>query len=397
MKLFLLFLFVCIASTGSPLAQEAPPLWITQGPYLENQSASFEVPIQRIASKIYVEVVLGGKPRRFVLDTGSPSMIDKTLASELGLEVVGKSEGRDSHGNMIESNIVQTSINLGGTTMHKVPMFAADFSGSIATACLIGDGVLGSELLPLGGWQIDLEHGVLRFNTDVSSMPFVDTASRIQLHSFGYPHTPFFDVQFARRARSKAMFDTGSPAYFAISKADFKGASDAKGIGQTNTGYGSAGSSLGGQAPNAPQRQAALKSLSIDKVKLGRVGAIERELSPSLIGAPVLQHFIVTLDVKSEAAYFKQYAEGLMAHPSFGFSLAFDGDISVAAVWDNSSAQAAGLHPGLRFTAINGIKPAFTCEGIQQALNALSADEIALEWDAGSATLTDKTHILQKK
>ncbi|MEM8484400.1 MAG: aspartyl protease family protein [Bacteroidota bacterium] len=396
MKPSIAFLFVSLLLASSSIAQHTPPQWMTQGPYLGNETSSFEIPVQVMASKIYVEVELGGKPRRFVFDTGSPSMIDKTLAQELGLQVVGKSKGQDSHGNIIESNIVQTSINIGGTIMNKVPMFAADFAGSTATNCFIGDGVLGSELLPLGAWQIDLNKGVIRFNTDVTHMPSLGHATKTQLHSFGYTHTPFLDVQFARRARSKAMFDTGSPAYFAISTADLEGARNAKGVGNTNSGFGSAGGSLGGQAANADQLQVELKALAIDNLKLGRVGAIQRELSPSLIGAAMLKHFVVTLDIKSEAAYFNQYADGGFSHPSFGFSLAFEGEVYVAAVWDNSPAQAAGIRPGLRFTEINGVKPAFTCQGIQQALNAMQADELNLVWATGSATLSRKTSILEK-
>jgi hypothetical protein len=34
-------------------------------------------------TKLFVTVEIGGKPRRFVVDTGSPSMISSTLVKEL--------------------------------------------------------------------------------------------------------------------------------------------------------------------------------------------------------------------------------------------------------------------------------------------------------------------------
>ena len=377
-------------------AQARPPHWLTEGPHLNGNEAEFAIPIEVLGSKMYVEVMIGGKPRRFVVDTGSPSMIDKSLVRKLGLEIVGKNKGTDAHGVVIESDIVQAALTVGGVTIDKIPMFAADFTGSPVTQCFIGDGVLGSELLPLGAWQIDLANKVLRFNTDVRKLPFTGNATKTRLYSFGYPHSPILDVRFAKNATSKAMFDSGSPAYFALSPQDFDGADRARGVGNVITGYGSPGGSLGGQAPMGQQRQIELTSLSIDKVKLGRVGAIQRDLSPSLIGAGMLKHFVVTFDVKNNTAYFAQHADGPFAHPSFGFTLAFDENLSVATVWNDSPAQEAGLRPGVPLTSINGSTTDLSCEGIRQSLDAMSAQKINVEWNTGSAVLSHKINILDK-
>ena len=192
-----------------------------------------------------------------------------------------------------------------------------------------------------------------------------------------------------------AMFDTGSSAYFAISQDDLAGTQRTKGIGNTISGYGSPGSSLGGQAPEDDQLQVELKSLSIDTIKLGRVAAIQRELSPSLIGSGFLKHFVVTLDSQDGAAYFTKYADGPYAHPSFGFTLAFDKELAVATVWDDSPAQEAGLEAGLPITSINGQETDLTCEGIHRAIQATGADEIEVAWPDGTASLSRKSHILE--
>jgi hypothetical protein len=276
---------------------------------------------------------------------------------------------------------------LDAVTLHKVPIFAADFSASKAAQCLVGDGVLGSEVLPLCAWQIDLPNSVLRCESDVRKLNHVDGGSRQALYNFGYPHTPYFDVQFAKKAKSKAMFDTGSPTYMAISPPDFEGAKQAGGIGKTLSGFGSAGGSLGGQAPNATQTRAELKTLAIGKISLGRVDATLRESAPSLIGAMLLDHFVVTLDAKSELAYFDVYRDSPFKRPSFGFSLGFDDGISVALVWDDSPAAEAGLRVGQALTSINGEATDASCDSMRRALNAMSADTIVLQWDGGSAVL----------
>jgi hypothetical protein len=253
---------------------------------------------------------------------------------------------------------------------------------------MIGDGVLGSEILPLCAWQIDLPNSVLRCNTELEELSYVEKSARQRLYDFGYPHAPFLDVRFAREARSKAMLDTGSPAYLAISPPDLEGAGKAGGIGRTISGSGSLGGSLGGQAPSGDQVQAELKTFSIGSLDLGRVNATRREFPPSLIGASILEHFVVTLDFRSGYAWFSGYRDGPLARPSFGFSLAFEPRISVGLVWEDSPAARAGLRPGLPLTAINGEATSLSCDGIRGALQAMSGESIELEWEDGSASLS---------
>lgn len=396
MKSCVLLFLGFILFVESATVQGAQPSWIEDGPNLASGSASFEIPMEVIATKLYIEVEIGGKPRRFVVDTGSPSMIDTQLAKTLGVDVVGTSNGMDAHGAFINSDVVQANLSLGGVTLYKVPMVTADFSASEVTKTFIGDGVLGSEILPLGAWQFDLKNSVIRFNTDLKKLPHLGGAVKSRLYNFGYPHMPIFDVKFAKHARSKAMFDTGAPTYFTISSADLAGARRAAGIGRTISGFGSPGASLGGQAPDGKQLQAELNSLTIGKLKLGRVAAVRREFSPSLIGANILEHFVVTLDASSERVYFLEYSNGQFARPSFGFTLAFNEKISIAVVWEESPAQKAGLLPGMHLTSINGRETEVTREGIRRAITAMSSSEISVTWDSGSAKLTRKSHILKK-
>ena len=376
--------------TSSAIAKQNQPAWITEGPKLSNPSASFEIPLELLASKLYVQVEIGGTERRFVVDTGSPSMIDTRIANELGLEIVGTNRGTDAHGNVIETNIVQTDLSVSGVDFQKVPMMAADFSGSPATRLFIGDGVLGSELLSLGAWQLDLKNLVLRFDTDLSKLPYLENAEELVLYQFGYPYMPIFDVIFSEHARSKALFDTGSPTIFTISSNDLAGARKESGTGKTVSGYGSPGTSLGGQAKETELLHVELPALFIGKLPLGAVAAEHRDLSPSLIGFNILEHFIITLDSRSKKAYFLQYSNKPYVKHSFGFTLSFNNNISVAAVWDDSPAKAAGLQSGMELISINGVEAEFSLDGIRRIVEAMEKETIKLVWKDGSATLTKK-------
>lgn len=386
-RLALPALVLGLAAVATAAADE-PPRWVSEGPRVATPSFSFALPVERVGTMLAVEVELGGKPRRFVFDTGSPSMIDATLATELGLVAVDRRAGRDSHGVRIESDIVQADLTIGGVRFQKVPMFATDFSASPAARCFLGDGILGSELLPLCAWQLDLEQSVLRCASSLGELSHVAGATRMPLHDFGYPHTPFLDVGLAPKATSKAMFDTGSPEYLAISPPDFAGAQRSGGIAAKVEGYGSAGGSLGGQAAPGKQLRGELAELEIGDLALGRVGFVLRESPPSLLGAALLEHFVVTLDARSGAAYFDRYRQGPLVRPSFGFTLAFEPEIAVAVVWDGSPAAAAGLAAGLPLTAIDGVATSASCEGMRRALEAMSGDTVTVEWAGGAATLS---------
>jgi C-terminal processing protease CtpA/Prc len=78
-------------------------------------------------------------------------------------------------------------------------------------------------------------------------------------------------------------------------------------------------------------------------------------LSPSLIGASVLERFIITLD---------------------------------SLVWEDSPAAKAGLKLVQYLTSINGVETKLSIDGIQRALQAMSGQTIKLEWEGGATILT---------
>ncbi len=384
-----LFLVTVAMAWSVPIGAEndKPPEWITDGPYVEESSISIELPIQTLATKLFVEIEVGGAPRRFVFDTGSPSMMSAELATELGLEAIDQVQGRDSHGAIVSSDIVQADLTLGGTTFRKVPVFVADFSSSNVAQCLM-DGVLGSEVLPLCAWQIDLSQSVLRCESELDRLDLED-AKQQRLYDFGYPHAPILDVRYTDKARSKAMFDTGSPQYFAISPPDFGAVKASGGIERSVEGFGSAGESLGGKAPDDEQIRSRLKTLTIGNIELRGVDAPTREFAPSLIGAAILEHFIVTLNQSNESVYFRRYNDRPMLRRSFGFSPSFGKEVTVGLVWEDSPAAKAGMHAGQRLLSINGEGVGSSCAGIEKVIETLhAADTIDVRWDDGEATLT---------
>ncbi|MEX2498293.1 MAG: aspartyl protease family protein [Wenzhouxiangellaceae bacterium] len=388
MKLHKGFSVLAVILTSSTIsAGGQQPKWIAEGPNVEDKELFLELPMKVFGNQLLIEVEVGGVPRQFLFDTGSPSMMSAALAAELKLEVIDRIKGRDSHGAVIDTEIVQSDLTLGGTTFYKVPIFVADFPKP--PKCLF-DGVLGSEMLPLCAWQIDVPESTVRCSTMLTKLEHIKKAKQQRLHDFGYPHAPILDVRFTSKAKSKVLFDTGSPDFMAISPPDFEGAERSGGIARTRAGTGSIGGSIGGLAPEKDQLRVELDIMRLGNVELKNVGAILRDSPPSLIGASVFDHFVVTLDSSNATAYFDQYRNGPFARQSYGFSLSFEEEQpKVSLVWDESPAESAGLKVGQRVTAINGQPTDASCDGIRKTMRAMSdGNTIAVEWEGGEAELT---------
>ncbi|GAA0347696.1 hypothetical protein GCM10009092_10090 [Bowmanella denitrificans] len=377
-----ILLLISSILSASALANPSPPAWLAQGPYVDSDNFAISVPLDEVAGKLYVNVKIGGQYKRFVFDTGSPSMLSRELAEQLNLPVVDTRQGKDAHGTVVQTQIMQADLTLADLTFNKVPVYVADFPH---TAKCLFDGVLGSELLPLCLWQIDTPGKALRCHSQPQTLNHLNKAQKLTLHNIGYPHMPILDIQFAKHASSKAMFDTGSAEYLTLSPQDFDGANRNQAIVKVTAGHGSLGSSLGGQAAVDAQRLASVKTLQLGELVLDNLQAPVREHAPSLLGSALLRHFIITLDSKSQAAYFKAYQQGPYSKEGYGFALSFESlsqntqsyasQPSISLVWQDSPAAKAGLKVGQKVSAIDGMALNGSCDNLRQTQQLLSESQ----------------------
>ena len=114
---------------------------------------------------------------------------------------------------------------------------------------------------------------------------------------------------------------------------------------------------------------------------------MRRSIAPSLIGATLLDRYVVTLDIRTGAAYLDRYSRKPMNPSSFGFALAFEDGAHVSLLWDDSPATVVGLDLGQKILSVNGVPTNSSCASIQQTLNDLAQERIELEWPGGSAVI----------
>ncbi len=104
---------------------------------------------------LFVDVLANGRPMRFIIDSGAPTVIDERLKEELGLKTVKESEVSDSQKNRSRLEFVKLeSLAFAGVEVRNSAAVAADLS---LFHCLGIDGLLGANVMSHFDWEVDYQ------------------------------------------------------------------------------------------------------------------------------------------------------------------------------------------------------------------------------------------------
>ncbi len=389
-----------LTPVGGARGQEMPD-WTRIAPSIEATGFVERLPIEVLQTKLFLELELGGRPRSVVFDTGSPSVLSKPLATELGLEIIDTIQTLDANGVPIDNEVaVLDELRLGGLSVRNIPVIIADLSKAPIASCLF-DVVLGSNILQVCNWQIDVAGRALTCADRLEDLPFIDESASVPIRVFGYPYSPILDTEFHSGMTSTAMFDTGSPEYVALTHRELEDLERTGAIerGALVRGFGSAGESLGGMGQDREAFLLSLSRLWIGDLELVDVVARSQQEAPTLIGASLLEHYVVTLAYPHKRAFFYKNSEAPLRRSSFGFGPDFDAQaVTASFVWEESPAYGAGIHPGDRLMRIGdsdltAITQQNRCPVIRDVLESLD-DDAMLRVDfehEGAATTVELT------
>ena len=317
------------------------------------------VPLKNHMNKLAIDATLNGVTREFLFDTGSPTMISKPLAEELGLKVIGSNTGRDANGRPFTTQIALVDrLDIGGVTLRQVPVLIADFSVSDPRGCFLRDGLIGSEIFPGSVWHIDPEREQLHIAAkaqDLARLKLPGPSVTAPLIDWGYPHAPVFPYAIGNFS-DNGLFDTGhseSVVLFdrLLVNEEVKGALVPDSM---RKGRGSLGVSAAGEGADTDLLRFEIEGFKLGKAALGRLNATIRKAPPSLIGLGILDTHSVTLDYVGGQfrlhARTKPEARGREA----GFGLMADETgVRVRQLYEASAAKRAGLELGDLVAAID--------------------------------------------
>lgn len=356
MRVFAPSLISALALATSPAVGQEAPVEVNLAELLqarleiEREVPSSTIPFERRFGKMVVTASVNGLERSFIFDTGSPTVISRQLADELGLQSIATNRGRDANGAVVEMQFaIADTITLGGTTFRSVPVLIHDFTSIEMGSCVFDGGVIGSELFPQSVWQFDASAGHIRIS-DPREAPSSVPEGRITagMARSGYPHPPAIQYRIGD-IEDNALFDTGSAAGLAIFD-DLLAEPQVSGEiaeGSLRLGSGSMGVSAGGEGEDTDLLRFSFDGLILGETNLVDVPAENRAVPPTLLGTAMLDRYRVTLDYPAQSAVFEPLAMPIERAPHSGYGLTFrDGRAVVSQLFEGSVAEAAGLQLG---------------------------------------------------
>tara|TARA_R110000868_G_scaffold2321_2_gene17233 strand:+ start:36862 stop:38010 length:1149 start_codon:yes stop_codon:yes gene_type:complete len=370
---------------------------------IEREEPVTSVPLESRGGKLFLQASINGEVREFLLDSGSPTVLSREFANALGLEVVAQNTGRDANGTELTMDFaVLDTLTIGTTVFHEVPILIHDFSGLDTGACIVGAGILGSELFPGSVWRIDTGNGQLTLAASLDDLGEVEPDVNTRLYDFGYPHAPIVDYSLGD-VSDKALFDTGNSAWVTLLSRVAETPAVQQEIvgGSLVTGTGSEGESAGGRSEAGALSWFTLADFRFDHDSLGAVRATTRSVPPTLVGYGILSAYVVTLDYHGEQFLLELRDEPGPERPEPGYSIAFVGDEArVVQLFDGSPAARAGLQLDDHVTGLAGHSLTVTDENpkctavrwlVQDFDSSAGADLVVLR-DGVSRTISIPQH-----
>lgn len=339
------------ASSVSAQTQDRPLSEILTDPIANEREVSVtHVPVEIRNGKLHIEATMDGQTRKFLFDTGSPTVLAKHFADTLDLEVIGQNTGVDSHGNQVAMDfVIVDRLTLGDITFRKVPVLVHDFSDNDMGRCVIGNGLIGSEIFSGNAWRIDTQAKRLSIAGSASELPAPSGETlRTTLYDTGYPHAPIVGYAVGDLA-DKALFDTGNSANISFfeNAASHPSVQGAIVPGTRVQGEGYEGESAGGVSESGPLKRFKIANVSFPSGTLDATQSIVRAMPPTLLGAGLLQSYIVTLDYPGRQMVLEKRTEPDAVRPAAGYGIAMIGGRTIVArLFAGSAAERAGLKLG---------------------------------------------------
>ncbi|WP_417497649.1 aspartyl protease family protein [Maricaulis sp.] len=357
-QLSMLGLLVAALAAAPATAQDTELATLLSAPLeIERAEAVSEAALTVRGGKLFIDAVADGEAGEFILDSGSPTILSRDFTEALGLEVVAQNTGLDANGAEVTMDFaVLDTLQIGTVVFHDVPVLIHDFSSLDMGACIVGPGILGSELFPGSAWRIDTGAGRLSIAASLDDLPEREAVVTAPLRDFGYPHAPIVDYAVGD-VSDKALFDTGSEAEIALFARVAAAASVQQAVraGSVVTGRGHEGESAGGRGQTVTLTRFSLTDFLLGPDSLGPVRATTRSVPPTLVGAGILASHVVTLDYPGAQFLLAAREAPEPGHAESGYSLAFVGDeVRVVQLFDGSVAAGAGLRLGDQVVAVSG-------------------------------------------
>ncbi|WP_087016926.1 retropepsin-like aspartic protease [Thaumasiovibrio subtropicus] len=339
-------------NTTSGVDSVSPAVHALPSATIVHQSTPTTVPLTLRYQKLYVDVIINHQPVTMVLDTGSPTIIDKQLADQLGLQTLSLQTGLD--GNRLPISMEKAMLHemtLGNIEITDFPVLIHDFQRAPVAKCIIENGVIGADLLPYFNWQFDVQQHALTIAP--RSVPFSTDGAlwHGELVDAGYPHYPIVKYGVGEYFVDNALLDTGFGGLLHINQLAAEAIGPHSMIAQ---GFGQLMQSAGGATKNNDYQQIALENMTIAGKPFANLESWIRPTPPTLVGIQLFVSHRLTLDYQNNRISLSPNDVVPPVTPNWGMRLYFDKtQLKVSFVEAGGIADNANIRLGDTVLSIN--------------------------------------------
>ncbi|MES2274800.1 MAG: retropepsin-like aspartic protease [Bacteroidota bacterium] len=285
--LFVLLLALCMIS-------QAQKFTYNQGT-ATTKNYYAEIPYENVSGKLFVDVEIGGKKHKFLLDTGAPTSLSKEIVDEAKLAVIQKTSVMDVSGQVDTINVVTSGeIRIGNVGFANIPALAMIPEWY---HCWGVDGVIGSNLLRNSIISFDDKKHLMILTDQLGKLPFLNNKNSAKLTTnTDIQSTPTVKFTLKNNVNLALEFDTGDNVMmrlttFVMDQLIKMGVCDIlqKGFGANNYG-------LHGLQKSAEKFMVNIPFLTIANTRFDHVTTTVNSTGIPGLGTRLLDYGIVTLD-----------------------------------------------------------------------------------------------------
>ena len=304
--------------------------------------------------KILVDVVLGGKKRKFILDTGSSTMITENLYKELKPEIISTELVLDKFNNKDTLIVVSLDeINFGGVIFRNIPAYALNITPDWFE-CLRVDGIIGSNMLRKSIVQISSKDKTITLTNNQKKLNLnKDHISELKLNETSYPIVKFK----IEKVPLRLLFDSGDEQLLSLSNNLMNkiiNGEKKNPFEVISKGYGSHTLGLIGVEQNSIKSRVKVSFIEINKTRMRNLVFDTENSMQSCIGAKLLDYGVVTIDYLNENFSFEPFESKIdLTEKKWQISpTMINGQFVVGTVWGELISQ---IKPEDKIIAIDSI------------------------------------------
>lgn len=313
------------------------------------------VKFEEVNRKMILDVKIGGKVYKFILDSGAPTMISSKVFNEIQPTILKKILVADA--NQAKDSLVVASleeITIGDVAFKDIPTLVAQ--PNIIFDCLTVDGLIGSNLLRNSILQIDKNSNHITITDDSKKLNLKSKqSSKLFLDGQSNPYI-WITLKNKKKAKEQLLFDTGMGGLYDLSIEHLSIFQRYEIFEELGKGNGSNAFGFLGAAKDTTIYRLRLSSMEINNTKLLNIVTETTIDNVSRIGASLLKYGIVTVDYRNKKFYFAPYTDSDIDVSEKIFPVNFvprNNSLYVSTVWDTD--LTGKINAGDQVISIDGI------------------------------------------